>query len=59
MQNDFAALLASFNELLEMFPVGQQDRVNQLRANIEGLEVKYASGVAAWVPPAPIPPPAP
>ena len=59
MQNDFAALLACLNELLEMFPVGQQDRVDQLRGNIEGLEVKYASGVASWVPPAPVPPPAP
>jgi len=59
MQNDFAALLACFTELLEMFPVGQQDRVNQLRANIEGLEVKYASGVSSWVPPAPVPPPVP
>jgi hypothetical protein len=56
MQNDFAALIACIDELLEMFPVGQQPKVDQLRGNIEGLKIKYASGVAAWVQPAPIPP---
>jgi hypothetical protein len=56
MQNDFAALIACIDELLEMFPVGQQANVDQLRGNIADLKIKYASGVAAWVQPPPIPP---
>jgi len=57
MQTDFAALIACVKELLEMFPPGQQAKVDQLRGNIAALEEKYAAGVVAWDanPPPPIP----
>ena len=60
MQDDMAALIAIVKELFEMFPPGQQNKVDQIRANIAQLELKYASGVAAWendYSPAPGPPP--
>jgi len=60
MQDDMAALIAIVKELFEMFPPGQQNKVDQIRANIAQLELKYASGVAAWetdYAPAPGPPP--
>jgi len=62
MQDDMAALIAIVKELYEMFPPGQQAKVDQIRANIAQLELKYASGVAAWEnewAPAPGPPPIP
>jgi len=60
MQDDMAALIAIIKELFEMFPPGQQNKVDQIRADIAQLELKYASGVAAWEntwSPAPGPPP--
>jgi len=54
-QDDAAALIECIKELADMFPPGQQAKADQLRGNIAALEVKYASGVAAWVPPPPIP----
>lgn len=54
MQDDMAALIAIVKELYDMFPPGQQAKVDQIRGNIAALEVKYASGVAAWVEPPPI-----
>lgn len=48
MQDDMAALIAIVRELFDMFPPGQQAKVDQVRANLKQLEVKYASGVAAW-----------
>jgi len=62
MQDDMAALIAIVKELYGMFPPGQQAKVDQIRANIAQLELKYASGVAAWANeygPAPGPPPIP
>ena len=62
MQDDMGALIAIVKELFGMFPPGQQNKVDQIRANLEQLEVKYASGVAAWeneYSPAPGPPPIP
>lgn len=62
MQDDMAALIAIVKELYGMFPPGQQARVDQIRANIAQLELKYASGVSAWennYAPAPGPPPIP
>jgi len=56
MQDDMAALIACVKELFDMFPPGQQSKVDQLNGNIQALEVKYASGVAAWVPPPPVTP---
>jgi len=56
MQDDMAALIAIVKELYTMFPPGQQAKVDQIRGNISALEVKYASGVAAWVDPPPIGP---
>jgi len=57
MQDDMAAIIAIVKELFEMFPPGQQAKVDQIRGDIAQLELKYASGVAAWVDPDPIPPP--
>lgn len=60
MNDDMAALIAIVKELFDMFPPGQQNKVDQVRADLEQLEVKYASGVAAWenqYGPAPGPPP--
>jgi len=60
MQDDMAALIAIVKELFEMFPPGQQAKVDQVRADLAQLELKYASGVAAWentYAPAPGPPP--
>jgi len=60
MQDDMAALIAIVSELFDMFPPGQQAKVDQVRANLQQLELKYASGVAAWedtYSPAPGPPP--
>ncbi len=57
MQEDFAAIVMCIRELLEMFPPGQQAKVDQLRANIRALESKYEAGMAAWVAPDPQPPP--
>jgi len=62
MQDDMAALIAIVKELYGMFPPGQQAKVDQIRADLAQLEVKYASGVAAWndeYSPAPGPPPIP
>jgi len=56
MQTDMAAIIACIKELFEMFPPGQQAKVDQLRGNIADLEEKYAAGVDAWVVPPPIPP---
>jgi len=56
MQDDMAALIAIVKELYDMFPPGQQAKVDQIRGNIAALEVKYASGVAMWVDPPPIGP---
>jgi len=56
MNDDMAALIACVRELYDMFPPGQQAKVDQLRGNIAALEVKYASGVAAWVNPPPVGP---
>jgi len=56
MQDDMAVLVACMRELFEMFPPGQQAKVDQLRGNIELLVTKYPSGVAAWVDPPPIGP---
>ena len=39
---------ACFRELFEMFPPGQQAKADQMRANLEQLETKYAAGVAHW-----------
>ena len=60
MQDDMAALIAIVKELFEMFPPGQQNKVDQVRADLAQLELKYASGVTAWkneYAPAPGPPP--
>lgn len=54
MQDDMAALIAIIRELYGMFPPGQQDKVDQIRGDLAALELKYASGVAAWVDPDPI-----
>jgi len=62
MQDDMAALIAIVRELFGMFPPGRQAQVDQVRANLAQLELKYASGVAAWeetYEPAPGPPPIP
>jgi len=56
MQDDMAALIAIVTELYDMFPPGQQAKVDQIRGDIAALELKYASGVAAWVDPPPIGP---
>jgi len=48
MQDDMAAIIMIVRELFEMFPPGQQDKVDQVRANLEQLELKYAAGVAHW-----------
>jgi len=48
MQDDMATLIAIVKELFDMFPPGQQAKVDQVRANIEVLELKYAAGVAHW-----------
>jgi len=56
MNDDMAVLIACLKELFEMFPPGQQAKVDQMRGNLELLELKYASGVAAWVDPAPVAP---
>lgn len=56
MQDDMAVMIACIEELFEMFPPGQQAKVDQLRGNIAALKVKYSSGVAAWVDPPPIGP---
>ena len=55
MQDDMAVLIAIVKELYGMFPPGQQAKVDQIRGDIALLELKYASGVAAWVDPPPIP----
>ena len=56
MQDDMAVIIAIVKELFEMFPSGQQAKVDQIRGNIAALELKYASGVAAWVDPPAIAP---
>ncbi len=56
MQDDMAALIAIVEQLYDMFPPGQQAKVDQIRGDIAALKVKYASGVAAWVDPPPIAP---
>jgi len=56
MQDDMAVLIAIVKELFEMFPPGQQAKVDQIRGDIAILELKYPSGVAAWVDPPPIGP---
>jgi len=55
MQDDMAVLIAIVKELYGMFPPGQQAKVDQIRGDLAALELKYASGVAAWVDPPPIP----
>ncbi len=55
-----AVLIAIVKEMFLMFPPGQQNKVDQIRANLELLELKYAAGVAAWdneYSPEPGPPP--
>jgi len=62
MQDDMAAIIAIIKQMFEMFPPGQQAKVDQIRADLAQLELKYASGVAAWEDtynPAPGPPPIP
>ncbi len=56
MQDDMAVIIAIVKELFDMFPPGQQAKVDQIRGDIAKLELKYASGVAAWVDPPPISP---
>jgi len=56
MQDDMAAIIAIVRELYDMFPPGQQSKVDQIRGDIEALELKYAAGVAAWVDPPPVGP---